>query len=87
VRESRECRCELPSQFRQHVLQRRRSCARRRITPEQIDETVGGDDPPGFEQEHRKQCPLLMSGNDDCAAVTLDLEWAQDPEIERRCRP
>ena len=77
---------ELAPQPRDRVLERGRRGPRRLLTPEKIDEAVGRDDPAGLEQERGEEGLLTMAAQRDEAAVALDLERAQDPELKRHSR-
>ena len=63
-------------------MKRRRRRARRLLTPQDVDQAVGGDDASGFEQKRSEHGPLLVTPEQDRARFADDLERAEQAEFE-----
>ena len=81
-----DVRAELPAQARDRVLERGRRGSRRLPAPELVDEPVGRHDAAGLQDEKGHERPLPVTAKRDRAAVALDLERAQDAELQRHAR-
>ena len=74
-------RAERLSQLRYTHLQRRPPGLRRILAPQLVDQTIGGHNPVGVQQQNRQQRALLGTGERDQRVAVGDLKRAENPEL------
>ncbi len=74
---------ELPAEGMHVTLDELRGGLRRPLAPELVDETIGGDDLVGVEQENGEKRALLGASEPDRSPVEPHLDGAEDPEFHR----
>ena len=70
------------AKMRDVALEHVRGGLRRRVTPQVVDQSVGGDDLVRTQQEQREHSPLLRASEWERRPTGSDLQRAQDAEIE-----
>ncbi len=55
------------------------------LTPELVDETVGGYDLAHPHEQEAQEGPLLLPSEGDGAVLADDFERPEDPEVRHRC--
>ena len=78
---------EQPSQLRDVELHHLRSAGRRLVAPQPFGQAIGRHRPVGLEAEHREDCALLASTEDEDAGAEASLDRPEELEIHSVWRP